>query len=254
MKYQNSRIIEWNLFKNYPVKTGITTRNGGVSSESYRTFNLATHTGDSKENVNKNRQILCDILECDPDLYTHGIQVHGDTIQYINKDNCGHNVVECDGIYTDITLPLLNIYVADCVPIAVYDRRKQIGGLCHCGWKGTELNLLQSMVTLFTKKYDSKPEDILIGIGPSIGSCCYNVSEDLYLRFSPGKDEGYIKNKNFYLDLKRINYNQALSVNIPHQNIEIMDLCTSCNTDEFYSYRKEGETTGRFSCFLKLTC
>lgn len=252
MKSQNISILKWEIFKCLPVKIGITTRNGGYSPKPYTSLNLATYTGDTMKNVEKNRKLLCEHLNCKLENYSYGIQVHGNKIHRVTHLNMGNDPIECDGLITDSAEPLLNIFIADCVPVAVYDRKKLIGGLCHCGWKGTYNRLLPKMISILINK-GSKPEDLLIGIGPSIGACCYNISEDLYNKFSPGKDEGYINNNCFYLDLKKINMNQCLKFGILPYNIEIMNICTSCTTEKFYSYRKEGESSGRFSCYLQLT-
>ena len=252
MKYQNIKILKWNLFNNIPIKAGITTRNGGFSLPPYNSFNLASHTGDNLEHIIKNRKILTDYLGLSLNAYTSASQIHGDDIVVISKDNVGDKNLTCDGLITTSSYPLLNIFVADCVPIVLYDNKNRVGAVCHCGWKGTYKSLLPKMILKMIKEYNSKAQDILIGIGPSIGSCCYNVSEELYFKFNPDSDEGYIKNNNFYLDLKMINYNQAIKSGVLSNNIEIMNYCTSCSNDLFYSYRKEGESSGRFSCYLNI--
>lgn len=252
MKLKSSDILRWNIFNSYNIKTGITTRNGGVSSYPYKSLNLAKHTGDRENIVDQNRKIFTEFIESDIKTYTHGTQVHGDNIIQVTEDIIGSKNIECDALITDIPGVLLNIFVADCVPIVIYDLKKSIGGLCHCGWKGTIKQLLTKTVTSLTETYDSNIEDLLVGIGPSIGMCCYNVSKELYYNFNPIGNEGVIKNGEYYLNLKEINKKQALSIGIPCGNIEVMDICTSCNNENFFSYRKEGEPSGRFSAFLEI--
>lgn len=253
MKSQNIKVLEWNLFKNIPIKTGITTRVGGFSTPPFTSFNLATHTGDSIKNVEKNRLLLMNYLDSKEATYCSATQVHKDNIIIIDKDNIQNKELICDGLITQNRDVVINIFVADCVPIILYDKENKVGGLCHCGWKGTYMDLLPKMIKKMGDIYKSQVKNILIGIGPSIGSCCYNVSEDLYLKFSPIKNEGYIKNNKYFLDLKEINKNKSLKCGIHNCNIEIMDYCTSCSNEIFYSYRKEGESSGRFSCYFKIT-
>ncbi len=229
MKSQNFEVLKWDIFTNTRLQTGITTRLGGVSRPPYSSLNLAGHTGDNLTDVNSNREILCNHLSTCKEMYTHGIQVHGDKIHRVTEDNIGDNSNECDALLTTSDKPLLNIFVADCVPIVIYDREKNIGALCHCGWKGTFKTLLKKMIYEFIDDFNSYRSDILIGIGPSIGSCCYNVSSDLFNSFNPVAKEGFKKDSEFFLDLKEINKNQALNAGIPLENIEIMDMCTSCN-------------------------
>ncbi|WP_187759814.1 peptidoglycan editing factor PgeF [Thiospirochaeta perfilievii] len=253
MKSENIDILEWNIFRDIEVKTGITTRRGGFSNPPFDSLNLAKHTGDNIEYVDKNREILCNKIGSEKSSYTSGIQVHGDNIHLVDSSNKGLNNFECDALITRDKNILLNIFVADCVPIVVYDKAKSIGAVCHCGWKGSKKKLLKKVIYFLIDNYNSYRSDILIGIGPSIGPCCYNVSKDLFESFKTKKMEGFVKKNSYYLDLKLINKNQALSVGIPDDNIEIMDYCTSCNNNLFYSFRKEGESSGRFSCFLEIT-
>lgn len=253
MKSQNIKILKWDLFEGYPIKTGVTTRQGGVSKAPYSSFNLATHTGDSLINVEKNRDILMSYLHSEKINYCSATQVHSDSIIKIDKNNMYNKELICDGLITNKFGPVLNIFVADCVPIVIYDKVNKVGGLCHCGWKGTKKKLLIKMIKLMENDFNSNSKDLLIGIGPSIGSCCYNVSKDLYFQFLPKDNEGYIKDDIYYLNLKEINKNQALDYGILEENLEVMNYCTSCSNDMFYSYRKEGEPSGRFSCYLKIT-
>lgn len=253
MKLKNISILQWNLFNSYPVKTGVTTREGGVSLPPYQSMNLAKHTGDKSCTVDENRKILAEFLDSDLSAYTHVNQVHGDSILKVTKNNIGINDSPCDAIITNIKGVLLNIFVADCVPIVIYDTCNSVVGICHCGWKGTYLKLLTKTIDQLKKEYDSDIKDLLIGIGPSIGICCYNVSKDLYMDFNPTKSEGNIKDGKYFLNLKEINKNQAVEAGISPQNIELMDLCTSCNNESFYSHRKEGEPSGRFSAFIEIT-
>ena len=113
--------------------------------------------------------------------------------------------------------------------------------------------LLPKMISQMVTEYKTKHENVLIGTGPSICGCCYNVSKDLYIKFSHESDEGSIRECSYYLDLKQINKNQALKSGISINNIEIMNYCTACSNKQFYSYGKEGEPSRRFSFYMKIT-
>ncbi|MBN2618731.1 MAG: peptidoglycan editing factor PgeF [Spirochaetales bacterium] len=252
MKSVSSNILNWKIFSNLPINCGITNRNGGFSNGQYSSFNLATHTGDNPDIVDKNRRLLCSLLNVDFDKYIYATQVHGSKIAKVNNDNYLNNF-ECDGFITNEAGLLLNIYVADCVPIIIYDKENNVGAVLHCGWKGTFEKIIYNAVQILKKDYNSDSTNLLMGIGPSIGECCYNVSEELYKNFNPLTGEGHVKNNKYYLNLKEINKNQAISVGILEENIEIMDICTYCDNKNFYSHRKEGEPTGRFSLFFSIT-
>lgn len=251
MKSQPGNILYWNIFDNLPVTTGVTTRLGGYSTGAYNSFNLATHTGDDTTVVEQNRKKLLHDLDISSKTYISGSQVHGDRVIEITRENCSATF-ECDAFITKERDVILNIFVADCVPIVIYDKKQHVCGICHCGWKGTYLKLLSKTISKMEESYNSCREDLLIGIGVSIGNCCYEVSQELFEDFDLRYDEGEVKDNHYFLDLKNINKNQALNVGIPAKNISVMEYCTACKTDLFYSHRKEGEPTGRFSAFISL--
>lgn len=251
MKSQPGNTLLWDIFNNLPVITGITTRLGGYSTGAYNSFNLATHTGDDIIVVEQNRKRLLKDLHISSKTYISGSQVHGDRVIEITRDNI-NDIFECDAFITRERDVVLNIFVADCVPIVIYDKKQKVCGICHCGWKGTYLKLLSKTITQMEQRYKSSREDLLIGIGVSIGRCCYEVSQELYKEFNPGEDEGEIKDNHYFLDLKNINRNQALKAGVQAENISVMKYCSACRTDLFYSHRKEGEPTGRFSAFISL--
>lgn len=246
-----SQILTWDIFNKHPITVGLTTRVGGFSPPPYSELNLATHTGDSAEIVKKNRATLLKVLNIEKSQYIYGTQVHGDRVVEINSKNIS-TIYDCDAFITREPNLLLNIFVADCVPIVIYDKWNHTCGICHCGWKGTYKELLIKTIEKMKNLYNSETEHLMIGIGASIGLCCYEVSEELYKDFKPSNSEGLIKDGSYYLDLKRINYNQAIKMGIKSENLAVIDLCTACNTELFYSHRKEGEPTGRFSGFIHL--
>jgi len=95
-------------------------------------------------------------------------------------------------------------------------------------------------------RYNSNPKDIIVGIGPSIGPCCYDIRDDIVGKFIKYKDSLTYREGRYYLNLWEINKYQLLESGIDKNNIEIAGLCTSCNDKIFFSYRKENPT-GRFA-------
>ncbi len=188
-------------------------------------------------------------------------QVHGTDILNINKMDilnfAKKNLVEADGIMTNIKNMVLVTFHADCVPVCFLDKSKNIIATSHAGWKGTLGNISGKTVEKMIKYYDSKPENILVGIGPSIGSCCYEVGREVYAKFNQrynfadeifrtGNDE------KTYLDLWKTNKFQLMDKGVPEENIYVSKLCTSCNNNIFYSYRKEKGTNNRLASVIRL--
>lgn len=183
-------------------------------------------------------------------------QVHGDEV--INKVNKKTSYPTADGIITSLKHIALFIKTADCVPIFIYDNINKVIGAVHAGWRGTCLKIIKKTINKMEHFYKSKPENMYIFIGPSIGPCCYEVGKDVYELFGfLGRErQNYFnrrKEKTYMMDLKGINAYIAESEGIPNENIEISNLCTHCNPDLFYSYRRNKEETGRNLNFILMT-
>jgi YfiH family protein len=181
-------------------------------------------------------------------------QVHGDEI--INKINKKTSNPIGDGIITSLKHIALFLKTADCVPIFLYDYKNKIIGAVHAGWRGTSLKILKKAIQKMEHFYKTKPEDIFTFIGPSIGPCCYQVKDDVYSHFGfLGREkQNYFtkrRDKSYMMDLKGINAYIAEQAGILSENIEICDLCTYCNPEIFYSYRRDKDT-GRNLSFIMM--
>ncbi|ADL12388.1 peptidoglycan editing factor PgeF [Acetohalobium arabaticum] len=246
------------------VTHAFSTRLGGISKGDFAELNLGFHTGDRTENVLKNRQRLCDELEIDYRQLVAGEQVHSDNIEIVTEADRGKGAVEyrdsipeTDALITNQRDVVLTSYYADCVPVIILDPVKEVAALAHGGWKGTVKKIGQKTVLKMKQEFGSEPEDILVGIGPSIGSCCYEVDDYVIKPLSQSVDyweELVIKtgDNSWKLDLWQANSRQLQDIGVLKENIIVSEICTACNTDKLYSYRAESGTTGRMASLIKL--
>lgn len=187
-------------------------------------------------------------------------QIHGNNLLSLDNEEklnfALKNTVKADGIVTNMQDIVILTFHADCVPVAFLDKTNNVIAVSHAGWKGTLGNISGNTVDTMIRDYDSKIQDILVGIGPSIGPCCYEVGEEVYAKFYKEYDFAnrvFKKRKDkLYLDLWNTNEIQLLNKGILKENIYISNLCTSCNNDIFYSYRKEKGTNKRMASVMKL--
>ncbi len=161
-------------------------------------------------------------------------QVHGSNI-YVYKE--GGYLKGIDGIISDEKNIAFITITADCVPIAYFDRKNKTIGISHQGWRGLLKGLPKEMI----KKMGSNPKDILVAIGPSIGDCCYDISENRYKQFKAKFPEEIFRKENekIFLNLTKLSFFQLEELGIPHRNIDHFPFCTSCDQDRFFSFRKE---------------
>lgn len=160
-----------------------------------------------------------------------------------------------DAVITNKKRVALAISTADCLPILMLDRSKKVIGAVHAGWRGMWGGVIQRAVRTMIEAFKSSPGDILVGIGPGIGPCCYEVGTEvvsLFQNFSDTPQEFIQERKGrTYLDLSRAAQLELHQVGIPPENIETIPLCTACREDLFFSYRRDGKT-GRQLSFIML--
>lgn len=238
-----------NKFKN--IRHAVLTRRGGVSNGSFHSLNFSTATGDSFANVNANFNKLR------ADFNTSYIislkQTHSDLIIVVdetNRDllNKQEPTVEGDALITALPNTLLMVKAADCQPVFLADPVKNVVAAVHSGWRGSVHNIIGKTIMAMQDKFGSVPEDIQAGIGPSLGPCCaefVNYREELPPTFWP------YKTGNDHFNFWRISAMQMKEAGVPESNIVISGLCTVCNPDLFYSYRRD-KRTGRFGAAIML--
>lgn len=255
------------------ITAGFTGRQGGIGKAPYDSLNCAFHVGDEPSDVLGNRTLLAESLGFTLQDWTCGEQTHGKEIAIVKADDRGRGSLDrasafqgTDGLLTNVPGVLLTSFYADCVPLYFYDPLKKVVGLAHAGWKGTVAEIAAAMVARMETGYGSRPQDILAGIGPSIGDCCYEVDDYVMdhirqledgLKAAAGSgpsQELYrtseADHRKSMLNLKEMNRRIMIKAGILPTHIECTSWCTSCNQDLFFSYRKENGVTGRMTSWI----
>ncbi len=167
------------------------------------------------------------------------VQKHTDTVIHLKEKT---KPAVGDAVITRRRDVLLGIKTADCVPILLYDKVGLAIGAAHAGWRGTAAGILKKTIAEMQAAFGTDPEDLLISMGPSIRWCCYEVGREVIDAVSKetGKEGEYFKPKKagkYCLDLQSANKLQALSLGVPERNISIIEECTYCFPERYYSYR-----------------
>ncbi len=246
------------------VEHAFTTKLGGVSKGDYAELNLGLHIPDITEDVVENRGLMAEILNSDSQELVAAKQVHGDQIKVITADDKGRGaldyasaIAETDALITDQPDILLTSYYADCTPIFLLDPVRKVVALAHAGWKGTVKKIAQKTALKMKEVYQSEIKDILVAIGPAIGQCCYQVDqrviESLAENFT-NWEELVVKESDTHwrFNMALANQRQLEEVGVKTSNIIHSNLCTSCNEDLFFSYRRDQGQTGRMASMIKL--
>ncbi len=243
-------------FENYPecihaVTTKSISEPCGLS--------LALHTGEDEASIIDNRQKVSSLLDLGDDLhFIVANQTHSDHIKIIaEKETKGwegleNAVADCDALITNQKGVILTILTADCVPVLLYDKEKKVIAAIHAGWKGTEAKIVAKTVQKMINIYGTDPENIIAGVAPAIGRCCYEVGKDVAKHFFNEARSFDVLGEKYMLDLPFINKKQLLDSGVLEEHIEMSGVCTSCEVERFFSYRKEQGCSGRFMSMIGL--
>lgn len=173
-------------------------------------------------------------------------QVHGNNVSFVSLQDRERVIDRTDGLVSQEKGVFLFGTFADCVPVLFLDKGKKIFGIVHAGWKGVYTEIVKVVISKMINA-GSILSDILVGIGPSIKVCCYNISEDraqLFVKKFPKWQQEILQKKGnlTFLDLQKIIRLQLNESGIPKINIKDCTVCTKDNMSDFYSFRGEHGT------------
>jgi len=254
------------------IKHGFTSRHGGVSGGSYATLNLGLHVGDNPAHVLKNRSCLAELLGVPLEYFAVAEQVHGIKVQAVKEEHRGAGAREmatalagADALITSVQgVPLLTFH-ADCAALFFLDPKKRAIGLAHAGWKGSAGKIGVAVLKAMQATFGTSPGDCLVWISPAVGPCCYEVDRPVIEAVCHSFPETYRRAlisavsgqgreaERARLDLWEVNRMALAAAGVRPEYIYIASLCTSCNEDDFFSYRRmKGKPTGRMGAFVML--
>jgi YfiH family protein len=234
--------LEW-------VQHAFLTRQGGESLPPYDSLNLSDKNGDRKEFVSKNENILVKAFGFHPGRLVLLDQIHQDQILILRKPATTlPSILKYDALITDSPNVFLGILTADCLPIFAVDQKRKVIAAIHAGRQGTSLRITAKVLKKMKEEFGCSLKDFVIALGPSIGSCCYEIDEKVFCRewepYSILRSGG-----KWMVNLAQVNIAQMEREGIAEEQISSIPLCTHCHSDLFFSYRREGRT-GRQLSFI----
>jgi len=218
---------------------GMSTKIGAINEPPFFN-NLSSKIGDSPENVKANREAFFGTLGITGEQLAVPHQVHSSNIQIINKPGFYDNT---DGLITQAKNVFLVVSTADCFPVLIYDKSKEVCAAIHSGWRGTEKNIAGKALEIFKEKFGSMPEDILVYIGPGISSKHFEVGEDVAAMFDPKYVE--IRDERYYVNILANVLEQLKAAGVAADQIEYSRKCSFAEIDYLHSYRRDKERSGR---------
>lgn len=259
------------------------TRRGGVSEGIYASMNLSFTRGDDTENVQENYRRMAQVLHMDVSQMVCTYQTHTTNIRRVQREDGGKGILfergytDVDGLVTDEKDLCLVCFFADCVPLYFVDTEQGAIGLAHSGWRGTVNGMGRCMVERMRREFGTRPEHLLVAIGPSICQDCYEISEEVAEAFrqmeanlehrdrllnelqeKSAYPQGHILKQGreagkYQLDLWLANLLILQEAGVPLSNIQVTDVCTCCNSEYLFSHRASQGKRGNLAAFLMQT-
>jgi YfiH family protein len=194
-------------------------------------------------------------------------QLHGRAVVVVrNGDAPPAPTPEADAFVSDSTDVAVAIRVADCVPLLMADRTRGVVAAVHAGWRGTAARVGVAALDALEREFGTKPADVVVAIGPSIGACCYEVGSELVDAFAAASHERHLIDRWFLapapprgsreraklrLDVAGANRDQLVIAGVPEGQIYLSGLCTAMHLDVLTSFRAEREHTGRIAGVIR---
>lgn len=172
-------------------------------------------------------------------------QIHSVNVsQYKSQQNDQFQLIEdTDGVFTSEFNTVLITRTADCVPIQFCDKKNGIIGISHQGWRGSLKKMVHKMIQQMML-HGAQLQNIKVALGPSIGSCCYEISNDTYYEFLY-EFNGYsqriftMRQGKWHINLILLNYLLLTEMGIPKKHIDFFPFCTRCDSSRFFSFRRD---------------
>jgi len=176
-------------------------------------------------------------------------QIHSDKV--LLADRAGP-MGEGDALISNQPGITLSVRTADCLPILMADTRNRAIAAVHAGWRGTIQEIVPKTIQAMADRFGTHPDDLVIGVGPGIGACCFEVGPEVAIQFAKLFPERTDLNQKTKVDLVETNLRLLRRNGGSVRQIATSGLCTYCRPDLFHSYRRDGEAAGRMVSAIRI--
>ena len=237
------------------IRHAVLTRHGGVSTGSLASLNVGHLVGDDSAAVAENESRAVGVIGARREQVVTAQQVHAARVDVVGHRDRGSALPSCDGLATADPNVVLMLRFADCVPVVLFDPSHHALALLHSGWRGWAAGVVTEGLRLMSIEFGTRPEELVAGIAPAIGPCCYQVGPEVVSEVQRVLGPAAyavlsLRSGTTNLDLPGAVRLQLLSAGV--RQIEQSRICTSCRRDEFFSHRGHSGRTGRFAVVAAL--
>jgi YfiH family protein len=176
-------------------------------------------------------------------------QIHSDIVVVAEHTGC---IAEGDALIANRPGITLSIRTADCLPVLMADPSHRAIAAVHAGWRGAALGIVPKTVQAMTERFGTRPEDLVVAVGPGIGVCCFEVGPEVAVQFQqwfPERQDLSVRTK---VDLVETITRQLRRNSVTVGHLATANLCTVCDAGLFHSYRRDREQAGRMTTTIRI--
>ncbi len=223
------------VFKNFEKYPGLVY---GMSEIKDGSMRLAGDAEKDKAAL-KNREVYFSVQGIVRSTIVSASLVHGARVHAAAESDAGSVIAETDGLVTNASFTVLTITVADCFPVFFYHPISRVAGIAHAGWRGVKQGIIPAVVSAM-RGYGADPDALLVGIGPGIGACHFEVKEDVMDAFAHFPRAIVRREGKIFVDLESVIREQLTWAGMPKENIASASACTFCLQETHFSFRRDG--------------
>lgn len=230
------------IFDKEKIISGVTQKNMSL----FPKFGLSVSKADilTDDDLFLHQRVFAKLLGVGNDEMKYQMQIHSDIIREVTKES---ELLDGDGLFTSEKGIVLNVKIADCAAVLIYDPSNEVVMALHSGWRGTSQNISGKGISILKQKYNSNPEDLKVFISPAAGGDSYEIGEDVAIFFPNSVRR--ISDSKYLFDNKNEISIQLINAGVKQENIEISQICTIKDT-LYHSFRRDKKISGRMSAFI----
>lgn len=239
----------------------------GKSSGAYADLNLGFSCGDEPAKVSGNWLTVLTASGLAGKILVIPRMVHGDAMVDVDglegstdpsaKEAIGNTAAlerlhpaDADALCTRSSQRVLAVTMADCLTALVFDPVSRTAAAIHAGWRGTRARILEKALRTLADTGRIRPEKTLVAFGP----CLRPESLEVGAEVAAALDPAFVTRDGdrYFFDMPGSNRAQAIGAGIAAENIRDLGGCTLREPDRFFSYRRDGQASGRLAAFISL--
>jgi YfiH family protein len=236
------------------VRAAFSTRIGGISTGAYASLNLGFRSGDDPASVRRNWGLALEKGRMPAAPVAMPRLTHGDRMVEVPAPaSAGDFLIEpadADAVFTRASGAVLAVTMADCLTALIFDPSRGTIAAVHAGWRGTRAGILRKSLQALRATDAIDPATTLVAFGPCLRRDVLAVGEEVAAQLDP-RFVSHAGGKILF-DMPADNFDQARSQGIPAENIRDMGGCSLSEPDRYFSYRRDGQASGRMAAMIAL--